>query len=644
MNWKLTQIGADATIAFAADELHKYLKRMDRSARVTRIRAVSYSDADEHALYIGIDPAFVPLLPAVPDARRDDGIYINVANGAGIITGTNPRSVLIAVYRYLKMLGCAFLRPGKDGDIIPSCVPEEKSVYLAEAASYRHRAVCIEGAVSYEHVADMIDWLPKNAMNGYFVQFKKPYEFFKRWYDHGSNPNWTAEPMTDAELDGMYTQLRTEIAKRGLMYHAVGHSWTCEPFGVSGAGWYQAEGETPASIAACLAKVHGKREFWGGIPLNTNLCYSNPAVRTTITTAITEYCAENPDMQYVHFWLADGSNNHCECERCKELPADYYIMMLNELDEKMTAKGIATKIVFLIYVDLLWAPKKETIKNPDRFVLMFAPITRTYTTSFTVSEEAVANAAENLQPYEKNQLRMPRAVEENLAHLRKWQTVFQGDSFDFDYHMMWDHYHDPGYIACAKTVSEDMKNLSAIGLNGMNSCQTQRAFFPTSLPMLTMAETLWNKDIRFADIARSYFIQAFGTDGIKVWRYLSVLSEMFDPAYQRGEKLMFDENKARIFAKIPKVIEDFIPVISRNIAKPHISETIKRSWEYLLYHAQACILYAEACAFRADGMKEDAASKYDALIAYFRQVEPEIHPVFDLFVFQHKTEQKFKNL
>ena len=65
----------------------------------------------------------------------------------------------------------------------PKTLPE-KDVFVNEKPSYRHRAVCIEGAVSYEHVADMIDFLPKIAMNGYFVQFKKPYVFFERWYDH----------------------------------------------------------------------------------------------------------------------------------------------------------------------------------------------------------------------------------------------------------------------------------------------------------------------------------------------------------------------------------------------------------------------------------------------------------------------------
>lgn len=53
MNWKLIQLGGDRTVTFAADELQKYLKRMDRGARVSRITADSYDEKNENALYIG---------------------------------------------------------------------------------------------------------------------------------------------------------------------------------------------------------------------------------------------------------------------------------------------------------------------------------------------------------------------------------------------------------------------------------------------------------------------------------------------------------------------------------------------------------------------------------------------------------------
>ena len=144
MNWKLTQIGTDPTIVFAADELQYYLRKMNRASRVTRIMTDGYHDVNEHSLYIGCDPAFLPLLPKVEDPYYDDAIYINVSGGAGIITGTNPRSVLIAVYRYLRALGCAFLRPGKDGDLV-IWTADPMTTVGAES-----RMTIIEGKIVYQ--------------------------------------------------------------------------------------------------------------------------------------------------------------------------------------------------------------------------------------------------------------------------------------------------------------------------------------------------------------------------------------------------------------------------------------------------------------------------------------------------------------
>ena len=47
-----------------------------------------------------------------------------------------------------------------------------------------------------------------------------------------------------------------------------------------------------------------------------------------------------------------------------------YMMIMNEVDELLTAEGLATRIVFIAYVDTMFAPQKITIQNPRRFCLM----------------------------------------------------------------------------------------------------------------------------------------------------------------------------------------------------------------------------------------------------------------------------------
>jgi hypothetical protein len=209
------------------------------------------------------------------------------------------------------------------------------------------------------------------------------------------------------------------MKKRGMIFHGVGHGWTCEPFGIPGLGWDDQIYHVPPESVQYLAMVNGKRELWHGVPLNTNLCYSNQIVRDLVTDEIVKYAEDHSATDILHFWLADGSNNNCECDECiKQRPSDFYVQMLNELDAKLTAKGISTKVVFLIYVDLLWPPISNRIENPDRFILMFAPITRTYSESFKPGD-----TLPEIPSYERNKLEFPKDVDKSVAFLKAWPYV-----------------------------------------------------------------------------------------------------------------------------------------------------------------------------------------------------------------------------
>lgn len=514
------QIGNEKTIAFAVSELKRLLLEMDPELSIDVIEK-PYLPESKGVLWVGMDPAF-----GIPEDPAVDTIRIEVKDLSGFIAGSNPRSVLIAVYRFLKEAGCRFVRPGRSGEKIPKRSDWVFSVQVKETASYPHRGVCIEGADSYDNILDMIDFLPKVGMNEYFVQFQVPTEFFVRWYEHRGSTVLKPEGRSAQEArwisEGMTASLETEIKKRGLCYHKVGHGWTCEPFGIDGSGWFTQQKPLTEEQISILAEVNGKREMWGGVPLNTNLCYSQEKVREKITDAITAYAKANPQVDVVHFWLADGSNNHCECPECqKRLPADWYVLMLNELDRKMSAEGLQTKVVFLIYVDLLWEPKTEKIENPDRFILMFAPITREYGKNY--SDFLTFDG--QIPAYERNHLKMPRSLAQNIEHLRRWQKEFKGDSFDFDYHLMWAHVGDIGYEKCAKNLFQDMKDLHAIGLEGMVSCQIQRVFYPTAMPFLAMAAALWDEKADYEKLAEEYYSAAFGKGGQKVREAMELLSE-----------------------------------------------------------------------------------------------------------------------
>lgn len=606
------------TIRYAAEELQRYLAQA--TGRDVECGECRCGDG-QLDIHIGLSSDIEGVSPVVvADPSLDDAIDLVMCGEGGYIAGPNPRSVLLSVYRYLTEIGCRWVRPGRDGEHVPQ-IASLPDVRVSETPSYRHRGICIEGASGLEHVVGMIDWMPKLGFNGYFIQFREAHTFFDRWYAS------KGEHISVERARELTAEAVAEIKKRDLLYHGVGHGWTCEPFGIGGLGWEVDKTEPSEEVTQYLAEVNGERKLWHGVALNTNLCYGNPKARDMVTDEIVSYSEQHPEIDIMHFWLADGSNNHCECELCRDTrPSDLYVLMLNELDKKLNAKGLKTRIVFLIYVDLLWPPEKEKIANPDRFILMFAPITRTYSEPYAVEEPLPP-----IPPFVRNKLVFPKSVAENVALLRAWQKDFHGDSFDFDYHMMWDHLRDPGYIPVAKILSQDIRRLKDIGIDGYVSCQLQRAFFPTGLPMTVLGGTLWNRDIRYDDIADDYFESAFGPDGKLAQGYLESISYLFDPRYLRGETPRICHENAVDLAKIPDVIDAFAPTIEQNMSAAN--PCWAKSWFYLKHSANLCKLLALACEAQARDHKQLARAHWDETCKYAREHESELHPVLDVMFF-----------
>lgn len=639
MLWKIGKIGKDQTIDFAAEELRHYLLKIDGNAEVAILSFNRLLPHLQDVLWLGISD---DLSTSVDDPALDDSFSINIGSGCGSIMGSNPRSVLFGVYRFLRAAGCAWIRPGSDGEIIPQRNLDYFEIVLQERAVYRHRGICIEGAVSYEHVSDMIAWMPKVFFNSYFNQFNNPVTFYNRWYEHRSNPLLDGKPLSVEEIAALRDQSVQEMKKRGLLYHTAGHGWTCEPFGIPGEAWEPREYNIPAESVECLAMVNGKRALWGNVPLNTNLCYSNPTVRRKIADAVAQRCKEVSEIDYAQVWLADGTNNHCECENCRKMrPSDWYVTLLNDIDSALSTSKLPTKVVFLLYVDLLWEPEKVKLNNPDRFTMMFAPITRTYSASFTDCEKF---DEENLPEFERNKLQFPESVGENLAWMRRWRKQFNGDGFDFDYHFMWDHFCDPGYYEIARILFKDMQGLRSVGLNGMMSCQNQRVFFPNGLGMTAMAAALWDENADFETVAKEYFCDAYGPDGEAVRNYLQAITQAVDPVYIRGEKGAQNPVAAENLARVPAILDEFLPKILQNMENTALPENVCSSWHYLYYHSELCRLFALAFQRKAEGKMEEAIEVKEMAKNYAWKHEPDLHHVLDVYEFQLSIDRYFNKI
>ncbi|MDO4846366.1 MAG: DUF4838 domain-containing protein, partial [Oscillospiraceae bacterium] len=465
------------------------------------------------------------------------------------------------------------------------------------------------------------------------MEFDIPYVYYARYYSHKYNlKNRTPEPVTHEQVLQWKRQCEAEIAKRGLQFHDMGHGWTAEPFGLNSVeGWSVDDQSTiTEDQKQYLAMLNGVRELRNGVALNTNVCMSNPKVRSMMVKSIVDYAEKHQNVDYLHVWLADGSRNHCECENCqKARPSDFYLMIMNELDEALTAKKLDTRIVFIAYVDTLFAPEKEIIRNSKRFSLLYAPIYRSYTSSIR-EDDAIPEPL----PYLRNAWKRPRSSQENLALLREWQKGWKGPSFCYEYHFWRAQYSDPGHLYLARRIYEDVRSLRCMKLDGIVEDGSQRSFFPNGFLVYIYAETLMNRDCDFDAVTEDYFSHIYGKEWKTAHAVLQKLTDAFDFGYMTGEK---SEDRTHSPYYAPSHVADLEKVAAiaeeeRAFAKEHLAmedrpKTV--SMRLLLRHADYCEGLARVLIETAKGNDEKAYELYRDFLADFGKYELELERYYD---------------
>lgn len=608
-------------IGFARSELDKYLSVLKIEADIKLYLFDELGITDEK----------------VKDIPYDDAIDICIKNGCGHIAGSNDRSVLIGVYRLLHEWGIRWIRPGENGTYIP-----EKATYsdvsIHEAADRRHRTMCIEGAVTLENVLDMIEWLPKVGMNGYYIQFDDAFIFFDRWYGHRKNPFKEPEVFTEEMAVEYVKKMTREIKKRGLLLQRMGHGWTCEPFGVKNNGWDPVDPDTiPQQYKDLCAMVGGKRYVYNDSPVATQLCYSNPYVIEKMTSAVIEYIEKNPEADIIHFWLGDFPNNTCECPECTKYHfSDYYMNMFNVIAREFKKRGWKNKIVCSVSGNKSNPPIHEKIEFSENLIMMFAPISRTFGESFP-NEFKI----KEIPPYKPNAYSLPRSVDENLTSLYVWEQFCpDGDVVDFDYHLMWDHILDAGGECIAKVLHQDIKNFTGLGINGLISCQLQRNAFPTSIAMTTMAKTLWNINTDFNDVKKELYTACFGEEDCDtLCNYFATLSKGFDIGAIRSQVPVDREQfKADMRAAV-KAMEDIEGLISSRLST-ETDACRKASWELLELHRQIYLILGRGIVIRLDGDIEGGNKLRDESVELAWKLEDKIQPVLDTMFYYAMTNER----
>ena len=611
---RLIGLREDKTVALAMKELTYYLD------------AMGYCGAAELKLGCFEDLA---LFPSVEDPSRQDEYAVEFQGGKGYVVGSNPRSVLFGAYCFLEQCGARWVRPGKDGSYLPkiSALPEDIS--LRKVAQRPCRGICIEGAITLEHALNMIEWMPKVGMNTYYTQFRDGFVFFDRWFSHQRNTVKQAEPFTIEQAEEFYEAIHAAVRERGLILYGMGHGWTCDAFGLYDHGWTEVEDkDIPQSYRQICAQVEGERRIQNHIPMATHLCYSRPEVRSAMVEYAVDFLKKRPYMDVLGYTLADYLKNTCECETCRaHRLSDYYVMILNELDKRLTEEGIDIKIGVTLYHDTLYGPVEERLQNPNRFILMFCPISRSrmigevFTSRFPDCEPS---------PYLVNKWQRPVSAEENLARLKTWKRTFEGSFVIFDYHLMWDHLFDAGGEGIARMLHEDIGNYAPLGLEGLISCQSQRNAFPTSLAMTVMSKSLFDGKTSFDGVRKELYASAFGEESAEaVGEYLATLSRCFDVGAIRF--LEPDDALGSLLEEGIAVMQAFLPEIESHLNVPDPCHA--KSWRILEAHNRIYRMVAQCLLALLNEKNEDADALRDRIMDTVWREEALLSDVMDCYIF-----------
>lgn len=642
------------TAEYCVEELKKYVVQMSRGAILPSVERVDkLPQKAEDGILLGLLDEMGLDTSDLEDPFIEDIIDIKIENGVGYIAGSNQRSILMGIYKYCTSAGCRFLRPGAGGDLVPKADLYHHSYTYRKKADYPFRGQCIEGAVSYEHVRDTVYWLPKVGMNLYMIEGLVPYSYMHKWYGHVGNYKMRQKGQeTSWRMLRDYVDLiERDVKRAGLQLHTLGHGWMFEGFGIHDDDSLQFE--LTDEIRKHLALVNGERGLFKNATFHTHFCYSNPESRKFLVDYMVNYIKSKPHVDYVHMWLADSVNNQCECEECQKLiPSDHYVTLLNELDAELEKIGADTRVVFIMYNETERPPQKLVLKNTRRFSMTVA-IGLHYEKGYLIEPYT-----DPVPEFKRNQYK-PAPAALRLKWHRDWKELCNNvPSFLFEYRYYTDMYCDLGHMQISRETNRDMKSIGELSFNGCMNDQTHRMFMPTSLPLITMGATLFDKSVDFEALKADYFKSAFGADAALCRNYLETLSDLLCPSNWRvGGKNGVEEAAlgnvdvdkqnwinnpyvAEKAAKIPGLVEEFIPVIERNMALAQ-EEAQRLSWYYLRYHAEIVKRFAKLLLTGAQGDIETAKTKcYQEVMDYVSEHEMEFHPAFDGFLFGHSMRLK----
>jgi len=334
-------VGAAAgePLAFAADELRRYLARMSG----VEIAVAPDPALPPRTLRLGAGPEV-----AAPPAA--DAFQLAPSESGVTLVGASERAVLHGVYRMLEDLGCTWSFHGAAHEVVPSLPATGARVAEArQQPGYAVRAYVTDIHTYHYHEPEVMaarlpadlaftDWMGKSGANG-FLFIRHPFD-------------------TDLTIPALLPEFR----RRGIAPEYGGHVLPLllprERF-AEHPEWFPAARD-------------GRRHDLG------NLCTASAEAMAEIAEAAVGYARMHPEMGVLHVWGADlFDGGWCHCGACAGWSVqDQSLRVCNAVAEALAHAGLDLPVCYLAYHDTIEPDLK--LAPHARVWVEFAPRERCY--------------------------------------------------------------------------------------------------------------------------------------------------------------------------------------------------------------------------------------------------------------------------
>ena len=428
---------------FAAEELAKYY------ARITGDIILRHTSLfpEKTPIVLG-SPAFVQKVLGieVPTSQlRYDGYWILSDSQKIAVSGLEKRSVLYGVYRLLEDVGCKWMFPGREGEVVPAIKHLQfKQGEIIDNPDFEVRASTDDTKMdeipdSYViETLEKFDWAGKNRLNTYF---------------QGCN-------MFNGD---MYLRplIMRELNKRGFRLEVGGHST-----------WVYVRRELFGEKPELFREVDGVRRADG------NFCSSNPEAVQMVVDGVGNLIRQVPAIECFHLWFEDTfGGSWCECEKCKHLtPAQ---QMMNVIRAVALAYP-QLHVDFILYHDSSDV-SSITQQLPPNVSAYYAPRERCY-----AHRLADPNCARNGVYYD--QAKHAREVFASIYPFEYWTDMILFNKMG---------------VNLQRTMHEDLLDYKDLGVNDITLLMFNRySWFAYKLSMATFARHTWSMDCDYMAVRK----------------------------------------------------------------------------------------------------------------------------------------------